>query len=251
VNLIAQRAALAQVQASLPPLEKQLAQQRNALAVLSGRPPVQEFPERFDLASLTLPGELPVTLPSQLVDQRPDVKAAEAQLHAASAQVGVASANMLPQITLGASGGSVAEEVSKLFTASTSFWSVTAGLTQPLFQGGMLLHRKRAAEAAYDQAAAQYRATVLTAFQNVADTLVALQADARAAAAALEAERLAAETLGITRRQLELGDVSYLAVLIAEQAYRQALIGRIQAQANRYADTAALFQALGGGWTRD
>jgi len=248
VNVIAQRTALAQAQAALPQLEKQLGQQRNALAVLVGRYPSDEPRERFELSSLSLPQELPVSLPSKLVDQRPDVRASEAQLHAASAQVGVATANMLPQITLAANGGSVAEQVAQLFKGPGAFWTVGAGLTQPLFQGGTLLHRKRAAEATYDQVAAQYRATVLTAFQNVADALTALQADARATSAALEAERLASESLDITRKQLALGDVSYLALLNAEQAYRQALIGRIQAQASRYADTVALFQALGGGW---
>jgi NodT family efflux transporter outer membrane factor (OMF) lipoprotein len=248
VNVIAQRTALAQAQAALPQLEKQLGQQRNALAVLVGRYPSDEPQERFELASLSLPQELPLSLPSSLVDRRPDVRAAEAELHAASAQVGVATANMLPQITLAANGGSVAEQVAHLFTAPGSFWTVGAGLTQPIFEGGTLLHRKRAAEAAYDQAAAQYRATVLTAFQNVADALTALQADARATSAALEAERLASESLDITRKQLALGDVGYLALLNAEQAYRQALIARIQAQASRYSDTVALFQALGGGW---
>jgi len=248
VNVIAQRAALAQAEAVLPQLEKQLGQQRNALAALLGRYPSEGPSQRFELSSLELPEQLPVSLPSQLVEQRPDVRAAEAQLHAASAQVGVATANMLPQVTLAAGGGSAAELVADLFKGPGSFWSVGATLAQPVFQGGALIHRKRAAQAQYEQAAAQYRATVLAAFQNVADALTALQADARATAAAVEAERLASETLDITRKQLALGDVSYLAVLSAEQAYRQALIGRIQAQASRYADTVALFQALGGGW---
>lgn len=247
-NVIAQRVTLAQAQATLAPLRKQLAQQRNLLTALTGRLPSDEVAETFDFAALELPAELPVSLPSRLVEQRPDVRAAEAQLHAASAQIGVATANLLPQFTLTASAGSVATEMASLFTGGSGFWAVAATATQPLFQGGALVHRKRAAEAAYDQAAAQYRATVLTAFQNVADALRAVQYDAIALKAALDAKVLAEESLGIARRQLQLGDISYFALLTAEQAYFQAVVALVQAQANRYADTAALFQALGGGW---
>jgi len=176
------------------------------------------------------------------------VRSAEAQLHAASAQVGVAVANMLPQFTISANVGSVATEMGQLFTGGTNFWSLAGNLAQPIFEGGTLLHKKRAAEAAYDQTAAQYRSTVITAFQNVADTLHALQNDANSLKAASDAERAASESLKIARRQLQLGDISYLALLNAEQTYQQAVIILVQARANRYADTAALFQALGGGW---
>jgi outer membrane protein TolC len=182
------------------------------------------------------------------VEQRPDVRAAEAQLHAASAEVGVATANLLPQFNITANAGSVATQIASLFAAGGGFWAVAANATQPLFRGGTLLHRKRAAEAAYDQAAAQYRATVISAMQNVADALRALQYDAVALKAAYDAKLLAEENLGIAQKQLQLGDISYLGLLTAEQAYQQTLLALVQAEANRYADTAALFQALGGGW---
>jgi len=247
-DVAAQEAALAQSQAMLPPLEKQLAQQRNLLARLVGRFPSEAITEKFELSSLQLPQDLPLSLPAKLVEQRPDVRAAEEMLHSASAEIGVNVANRLPNITLSANLGSTATALSQLFTAGTGFWALAGNLTQPIFQGGTLLHRQRAAEAAYDQAAAQYRSTVLTAFQNVADTLHAIQSDADALKAAVAAERAAAKSLAIVRRQLELGDVSYLALLNAEQTYQQAQINLVQAHANRYADTAALFQALGGGW---
>ena len=247
-NVIQQRVVLAQAQASLAPLQKQLAQQRNLLTALSGAYPSNEVAQKFDFASLALPVELPVSLPSKLVQQRPDIRAAEAQLHAASAEIGVATANMLPQFTINGDIGSVATTMGSLFASGTGFWTVGANIAQPIFQGGTLLHRKRAAEAAYDQAAAQYRATVIAALQNVADSLRALQHDAVALKAALDAKVLAEDSLSIARRQLQLGDISYFALLTAEQAYFQTALVLVQAQSNRYADTAALFQALGGGW---
>lgn len=247
-DVTTQEAALAQFKASLPPLEKQLAQQRDLLAALTGRLPSDDVAARFELDSLKLPKDLPLSLPSKLVDQRPDVRAAEENLHSASAQIGVATANRLPNITLSGVGGSTALEIGQLFTPGAGFWSLTAGITQPVFQGGALLHRQRAAEAAYDQAAAQYRSSVVGAFQNVADTLHALHADADAYVADIAAEQAAATNLRTARRQLELGDISPLTLRLAEQTYGQAQLTRIQAQANRFADTAALFQALGGGW---
>jgi len=247
-NVVAQEAALAQVQAMLPPLERQLAQQRDLLARLVGRFPSESLLEEFELSSLQLPQELPVSLPCKLVAQRPDVRSAEEQWHSSSAEIGVSIANRLPNITLSATAGSSATAINQLFTSGTGFWAFAANLTQPVFQGGALLHRQRAAEAAYDQAAAQYRSVVLTAFQNVADTLHAIQSDADALKAAVAAEHAAGKSLAITRSQLELGDVSYLELLNAEQTYQQAMINLVQAIANRYADTAALFQALGGGW---
>ncbi|MGO9951978.1 MAG: efflux transporter outer membrane subunit [Dissulfurispiraceae bacterium] len=247
-DVVAQEAALAQVQAMLPPLEKQLAQQRDLLSRLAGRFPSEKLTEEFELSSLELPQELPVSLPSKLVAQRPDVRSAEEQLHSASAEIGVSIANRLPNITLSANAGSSATAINQLFTSGTGFWALAGNLTQPIFQGGTLLHRQRAVEAAYDQAAAQYRSVVLTAFQNVADTLHAIQSDADALKAAVAAERAAARSLAITRSQLELGDISYLALLNAEQTYQQAVVNLVQAIANRYADTVALFQALGGGW---
>ncbi|HTD03022.1 efflux transporter outer membrane subunit [Undibacterium sp.] len=246
-DVAAQETVLAQAQASLPPLEKQLAQQRHLLAVLAGRFPSEDISARFELSSFTLPQELPLSLPSRLVEQRPDIRAAEAQWHAASAQVGVAIANRLPNITLTGSVGSSALELSKLFSG-TGFWNIGADLAQSVFDGGTLRHRQRAAEAAYEQAAAQYRGTVLVAFQNVADTLQAIQSDASTLAAATVAERAAGNSLAIARRQWELGASSIVPVLIAEQAHQQTAIALVQAQASRYTDTAALFQALGGGW---
>jgi NodT family efflux transporter outer membrane factor (OMF) lipoprotein len=182
------------------------------------------------------------------VEQRPDVRSAEAQLHAASAQVGVAIANMLPQITLSAGIGSTALQISKLFTHNTEFWNASGSFTQTIFAGGTLLHRKRAALAALDQSAAQYRSTVLTAFQNVADALRVLEYDADALLAQAAAERAAAKSLQIARESLALGAISYLSLLNAQTTYEQAVVNLAQAQGNRYADTVALFQALGGGW---
>ena len=248
LDLAAQESQLAQVAATLPPLLKQLAQAEDLLAVLAGRFPNQAPEQKFDLSSLQLPQELPVSLPAELVSQRPDVLQAEANLHDASAKIGIATANRFPNITLTANAGSAASAMDQLFTSGTGFWGVGAELTAPIFQGGTLLHQQRAAEAAYTQAAEQYRSTVLTAFQNVADTLTALEQDAEALKAAAAAADAAKITLDLAQRQLQAGYAGYLALLNAEQAYQQGRINLVQAQANRYADTAALFQALGGGW---
>jgi NodT family efflux transporter outer membrane factor (OMF) lipoprotein len=248
LDVAAQESQLAQLSASLPPLLKQLAQQRHLLTALSGALPDQEIPETFEFSGMQLPPELPLSLPSQLVEQRPDVRQAEASLHAASAQIGVAAANRLPNITLTGNLGSSSLTAGQLFGAGTESWGLGAGLTQPLFHGGALLHQERAARGAYDEAAASYRSTVLTAFQDVADTLTALGQDADALQAAAAAEQAADVTLELTRKQQQAGYAGYLALLSAEQAYQQALLNRTAAQANRYADTVAMFQALGGGW---
>jgi NodT family efflux transporter outer membrane factor (OMF) lipoprotein len=248
LDVAAQESQLAQVEASLPPLLKQLAQQRHILTALSGSLPDEEIPESFEFSQMQLPQELPLTLPSKLVEQRPDVRQAQENLHAASAQIGVAVANRLPNFTLTANVGSSAVGPSQIFAAGTEFWDLGGGLTQPIFHGGTLLHQERAARAAYEQAAQSYRSTVLSAFQNVADTLTALTQDAATLQAASTAERSTALTLELTRKQQESGYASYLALLNAEQAYQQSMLLFIQARASRYADTAALFQALGGGW---
>lgn len=248
LDVAAQEAALAQVEQTLPPLQKQLAQTRDLLSALAGRFPSEELEEKFQLSGITLPQELPISLPSRLVEQRPDVRAAEEELHAASAQVGFAVANMLPDITLSANLGSTASSIGQLFSAGTGFWGLAGNVAQTVFDGGTLLHSKRAAEAGLDQAAAQYRATVIFAFQNVADTLHALQSDAAALKAAAAFERAAKRSLDLTRGQFKAGYVNYLSLLSAEQAYQQAVIAIAQAKANRYADTAALFLALGGSW---
>jgi NodT family efflux transporter outer membrane factor (OMF) lipoprotein len=244
----AQESQLAQVTATLPPLLKQLAQQRDLLAALSGGFPNRDLNEKFELSNLELPQKLPVSLPSQLVEQRPDVRQAEENLHSASAQIGVAVANRLPSFALTADAGSMAVILGHLFTAGTGFWDVGASVAQPIFDGRTLLHRQRAAEAAYTQASEQYRSTVLTAFQNVADTLNALQQDADALKASAAAKDAAAVTLDLAKKQFDAGYVNYLGLLNAEQTYQQAVINLAQAQGDRYADTAALFQALGGGW---
>jgi NodT family efflux transporter outer membrane factor (OMF) lipoprotein len=248
LDLAAQESQLAQVRATLPPLLKQAAQLRHLLAVLAGRFPNQAPADKFELSSLQLPQELPLSLPSQLVAQRPDVLQAEANLHAASAQIGIATANRLPNIELTANVGSTALAIGQVFTSGTGFWGLGAAVTAPIFRGGTLLHQERAAQAAYVQAAEQYRGTVLTAFQNVADTLAALEQDAEGLKAAAAAADAAKVTLDLSQRQLQVGYASYVSLLSAEQAYQQARINLVQAQANRYVDTAALFQALGGGW---
>jgi NodT family efflux transporter outer membrane factor (OMF) lipoprotein len=248
LDVAAQEAQLAQIETTLPPLLKQLAQQRDLLAALSGGFPSENLVEMFELSSLQLPQELPVSLPSELVKQRPDVRQAEENMHSASALIGVAVANRLPSFALTGDAGTMALIFGRLFAPGAVFWDLGASVTQPIFEGGTLLHRERAAKAAFEEADEQYRGTVLTAFQNVADTLNALEQDAdglKAAAAAADAAKL---SLDLTKRQMQAGYVNYLALLNAEQSYQQALINLVQAQSNRYADTAALFQALGGGW---
>jgi NodT family efflux transporter outer membrane factor (OMF) lipoprotein len=248
LDVAAQESQLAQTTATLPPLLKQLAQQRDLLAALSGGFPSQELPETFNLAALELPQQLPLSLPSQLVEQRPDVRQAEENLHSASALIGVARANRLPSFNLTADVGSMALVFTRMFAAGTGFWDLTGGATQTIFQGGALMHRERAARAAYVQASEQYRSTVLTAFENVADTLHGLEQDAAALKSAAAAADAAKLTLDLTTHQMQAGYVSYLTLLSAEQSYQQALLTLVQAQTNRYADTAALYQALGGGW---
>jgi NodT family efflux transporter outer membrane factor (OMF) lipoprotein len=245
-DIYAQDAALAQLEATLPPLNRQLQQTRDLLAALTGRLPADFKADALKLDQLVLPADLPLGVPSQLVERRPDVRAAEAQLHAATAQVGVAIANLLPQLTITGDAGSTAPVLSELFKAGTGFWSIGANASQTLFQGGTLIHRKRAADAALDQAGAAYRSAVLSAFQNVADALHALDTDADALNAADRAKRAAQRSLEVARRQLELGSVSYLALVNAEQTYQQAVVSLAQARTSRYVDTAALFQALGG-----
>jgi NodT family efflux transporter outer membrane factor (OMF) lipoprotein len=247
-DVAAQQAALAQVEASLPPLQKALAQQRNLLATLIGRLPNEQVAERFRLADLRLPQELPLSLPSRMVEQRPDVRAAESNLHSASALVGVATANQFPNITLNAGIATQALTVGTLFGPALPASVAGASIVGTILDGGALAARKRAAQAALEQADAQYRSTVLTAFRNVADTLRALEYDALALKAAVAAEQATTTSLQIVRRRLELGDTTYISVLTAELAHQQAALSRVQAQAARLTDTAALFQALGGGW---
>jgi NodT family efflux transporter outer membrane factor (OMF) lipoprotein len=248
IDLAAQETALAQARATLPPLQKQFEQTRDLIRALVGNLPNQEVPETFQLDALQLPPELPLSLPAKIIEQRPDVRAAEAQLHAANAQVGVAVAAMLPQFSITGAYGGNADEFAWMFRHGGPFWSLVGNVTQPVFEGGTLLHRKRAADDALKQAAAQYQSSVLTAYQNVADTLHASLSDADALAANVRAENAAKVTYDLTRRQMEVGYVNYLILLNAETTYEQALLIRVQAQATRFGDTVALFQALGGGW---
>jgi NodT family efflux transporter outer membrane factor (OMF) lipoprotein len=244
----AQEAALAQQEALLPALEQQQTVQRDLLAQLTGRFPSQMPIVELDLSMLSVPQELPLSLPSKLVEQRPDIRAAGAQLHAATADVGVAIASMLPNISLTAGLGTTATALAQLNQPGTRFWNYGGSLSQTLFAGGALLHKKRAAVALMDQAGAAYRSAVLQAFRQVADTLAALQADARTLEAQTRAERAAANSLGIVRQNLELGSASYLDLLTAQGLYQQAVVALAQARAARLADTVALFQALGGAW---
>ncbi len=247
-DVLAQDAALAQAEELLPPLEKQLAQQRDLLTSLAGQYAADEIRQKFDLAHLKLPTNLPISVPGKLVDHRPDVRAAEANMHSAAAQVGVAIAARLPNILLSANGGSAAFNWPQAFAPGTGFFTLGAAATAPIFDGLTLYHKQKAAEAALEQAEAQYRATVITAFQNVADALRALQADAKAIRAARRAEDAAKASLDIVQKQLEEGQVNQLSVLNGQQTYLNAAVIRVQAEANRLSDTAALFMALGGNW---
>jgi NodT family efflux transporter outer membrane factor (OMF) lipoprotein len=247
-DVLAQRAQLAQTRANLPPLEKALAQTRNQLAVLIGKFPDEVRLPELDLAAFQLPQNLPVSVPSDLVRQRPDIRSAETLLHQTNARIGVAQALMFPQLTLNGSYGVASTSYPNMFERSNLIWNIGANLLQPIFHAGQLQARKRGAQAAYDQAFAQYQQTVLGAFQNVADVLFALEFDAVALKAQADAEAAARESLEMTIKQLQFGSASYLALFNAQRQYEQAKIGLVQAQAARYADTAALFQALGGGW---
>jgi NodT family efflux transporter outer membrane factor (OMF) lipoprotein len=247
-EVLVQEATVAQTKATLPNLQKQLSQTRNQLTALAGRLPSDEIEQSFKLADLKLPQELPVSLPSKLVEQRPDVRARESLMHAASADVGVATANQLPQISLDASYGLAATRTGSLFNSKSQAWSLGGSILQPIFRGGELEHNKQAAVAAYDQAAAQYESTVLTAFRNVADALRALSSDADSLNAQADALRSASDSLALAQDQFKNGAINYLTLLNADRTYQQARINLVQAQASRYADTVALFQALGGGW---
>ncbi|WP_429317200.1 efflux transporter outer membrane subunit [Paraburkholderia sp. GAS448] len=247
-DVLQQEAVLAQAEERLPSMQKELALQRNALIALVGGLPNEDLAANFELSSLHLPQELPVSIASKLVEQRPDILAAAATLHAASAQVGVAIANRLPQLSLTASFGTSPGAIANAFSPYNQFFTVIGKLSQPIFDGGTLMHRQRAAQAAFDQAAAQYRVTVIGAYQNVADVLRALQYDANTLQAAVIAEQAASRSMELTQKQQQFGAMSNLDVLNAEQIEEAARLAVVQAQSARLADTAALFQALGGGW---
>ncbi|MDE2272230.1 MAG: efflux transporter outer membrane subunit [Xanthomonadaceae bacterium] len=247
-DTLAVRTQLAATEATLPPLEQRLAATRNQLATYLGVTPAQLKLQPVTLADVTLPTDIPVSLPSSLVAQRPDIRAASAQLHAATAGVGVATADMLPKLSLNGSVTSESLTTSGLLAAGSGGWSLGLGLLQPLFHGGQLLHQKRAAEAGMQAALAGWRQTVLVAFQNVADTLEALDYDAQSLKAQNTSEQDAEKLLSLTRSQYRIGAVDYLTLLSAERQYQQARIAAIAARAARLTDTAALYAALGGGW---
>jgi NodT family efflux transporter outer membrane factor (OMF) lipoprotein len=247
-DVLSQQSQLAQAEAVVPGLEKALAQAQHRLAVLAGHTPDDATIPEFALDDFSLPGELPVSVPAKLVRQRPDVQVAEAQLHQATAQVGVATANLFPQLNLTAALGSESVTAGGLFGTGTGTWSLGAALLQPLFHGGELRYKRRAAVDALEQADAQYRQTVLAALQDVADTLRALETDARALRAQVEAEHAASDAYDIAKKQFQYGGVSYITVLNTQRLLLDARQNRVQAQAARYSDSAALFQALGGGW---
>jgi NodT family efflux transporter outer membrane factor (OMF) lipoprotein len=251
IDVLSQETAVAQARLQLPPLEKQLGQQLDLLVFLTGHLPSDDIAAGFQLGEFHLPTRLPLSLPASLVWQRPDIRAAEANLRSTNAQIGVAIANRLPQITLTGNAGSTALELAKLFSPGTGFWMLAGNVAQTVFDAGTLKNKQRAAEAATEQAAAQYYKVVQTAFQNVADTLRALQADSEAVSAAITAEQSAARNMELVRKQVEQGQVSVPILLTAQQAFLQTSIARINAEAARLADTVALFQALGGGlWNR-
>lgn len=248
---LAARSQLAAAKAARLPIERQLAEIRNQLAVYLG-----EYPAEFEAANtalddFTLPAELPVSLPSELVRQRPDILAAEAELHRATAELGIATANLLPRITLTGAWGSRAADASDLFGANNILWNLAGGLLQPLFHGGDLRAARDAAEARLALAAAQYRVTVLNAFGEVANVLRALQIDADALAAQARSRDAAKRNLELVQTSYDTGAASYLEVLDATRQYQQATLAFIQARTTRLADTVALYAALGGGWNTD
>lgn len=246
-NVLRQQTLVEQSKATLPELQKKLSQAKHALSALVGNLPNCPLPE-IRLANLKLPQKIPVSLPSMLIRQRPDVRASESLLHAACAQIGVATANLLPQLNITGYYGWIGNNIGNLITPANNIWSIMSQVTQPIFHGGALLAQRRADIAAFDQAAAQYRQTVLQAFKNVADVLRALETDARTLQAQASAEDSARRSLQLILGQYRLGGADYINLLDAQQQYQKTVINRIQAQASRYNDTAALFQALGGGW---
>jgi len=247
-DVLQQQAQLAQTQATLPPLQRNLEQTRNQLALLLGRFPADAQIPIIELTELTLPTELPLSVPSRLVEQRPDIRASEATLHQASALIGVADANLLPNFALSGSLSASSGTLGEFVSLQNTLLDLAAGVTQPIFNGGTLRAQQRAAVAQFDRAAAQYRSTVLSSFTDVANVLAALQRDAEALQVQLYAEETARQSLDITTERFQAGAIAYLALLDAQRTYQQARILLVIAQANRYEDTVALFTALGGGW---
>jgi NodT family efflux transporter outer membrane factor (OMF) lipoprotein len=246
-DVMTQKTAVAQARLLLPPLERQLAQQHNLMAYLTGRFPNEARFPTFQLATFKLPHALPLSVPGNLVRQRPDIRTAEAALRRANAGIGEAIANRLPQITLNASAGKTWSNVPEL-SPTGAIWMVGSSVAQKVFDAGTLAHKQRAAEEATNQAVAQYRNVVLAAFQNVADVLRALQSDVRAIQAAAAAKWAAQQNVNLIRSQVEQGQVNIPILIEAQRSYLDTSLALVDAQASRFADTVALFQALGGGW---
>ena len=247
-DVVSAQSQLAADETLKPGLDQQLSVAKHALAVLTGRAPGDWSPPDFDMAALTLPGELPVSLPSELVHQRPDILAAEAQLHAASAQIGIATAQLYPDITLSAGISASSLNWATLFSPSGLVWSVAGGLVQPVFDGGMRQAERRAALAEFKASAADYQQTVLLSFGQVADVLQALTHDADLLAAQQRALDLASESARLQRINYSDGGVGLINLLDAQRQYQQARLGYVRAQAQRYQDTIQLLVAMGGGW---
>ncbi len=247
-QVLQQEALLEQTKATLPFLEQQLVIQRNLIKTLGGFYPTQNVVQDFDLADLQLPRELPLSLPSELVAQRPDVRQAEAMLWATSAQIGVALANQLPSFMITGSLGNESQTFERLFFPGTGAWQITTTAAQTIFDAGALNSQRRAAVAAFDAAAENYRFVVLNAFGDTANAISALEGDARILEASLAAERAAAKSLRLAQQQYRVGAIELVTLLFAVQTYQQAKIALVQAQAARFTDTVALFFVLGGGW---
>jgi NodT family efflux transporter outer membrane factor (OMF) lipoprotein len=247
LDVLDQETVLRQEEQTLPPLEKTLDQTHDYLARLLGREP-SNAPADIALSSLHLPSPLPSSLPANLLDHRPDVAAASANLAQAAANLGVATTNRLPSVAINGNIGSQALTIGSLFGPGTMLWSLTAAIAQTLFDHGAFKHKQASAKAAYDQAAAEYKGTVLSAYQNVADGVAAIERDTDALTAANRAQHVAAKALDITRAQVTLGAVALPSALTAEQNEQQAEISLVSAEAAQYTDAAAMFAALGGGW---
>lgn len=251
VNVLSLQSQMAATEATLPLLRQRLSQTEHLLATLAGHLPAEWTPPQIDLKDITLPADLPVTLPSELVRKRPDILAAEAELHSASADIGVATAALFPSFTLNGAYGLNNTQMEDLFKKTSSFWSLGANIAAPLFHGGTLSAKQRAAIEGYNQSLASYHQTVLSAFAQVADNLQALENDAGTLRAQSEALNAAEEAMKLVDANYKTGLANYLQVIIANNQYHQAKIGYIQAQAQRFQDTVALFVAMGGGWRDD
>lgn len=250
-DVLIQQTQLAQTQATLPPLQQALDQANHGLAVLVGNLTSEQKPLNLSLNQLTLPSNLPLSLPSDLVKQRPDIQASEALMHAAMANVGVATANLLPQIVLSAGNGYIATSLQDFISTTNNVWNIGAALTQPVFHGGALWSARKVAIDALKVASANYQQTVLTSFQNVADALTDIQQDAIEFNRQFAANTSAYKEMKIVQQQYKLGGVNYLTLLNAQEQYQETQLALIKAQAARYADTVSLYQALGGGWWHD